>query len=274
MTWAKLDDRANEHRKQLAAGPEACWLWACGLMYANRQPKRDGFIPEQVLPMLYPFPAKQLPQLCAKLVKVGLWVKADGGYEVHQFAAWNKTREQVEGEREATRLRVAEHRRNKRGNGASNGVGNGVTDSVTDEDVPDPYLSAPLPSRPTTNPAGVAAVASVTEPIEDRSRAVPCPPDLWARLVSLGVHEELAEQLKVDVRSVVAELQAFTQTWVVGAYAGQSRPHWARKARQWVINQKKQGLLSAAPADSDDEEQGAPPEIRARAAALREGIGG
>ena len=80
MTWAKIDDRAHEHRKQLAAGPEACWLWVCGLMYANRQPARDGFIPASALRMLYPF--KSPKRLATKLVKAGLWTRTDGGYVI------------------------------------------------------------------------------------------------------------------------------------------------------------------------------------------------
>jgi len=113
MTWARLDDRANEHRKQLAAGPEACWLWACGLMYCNRQAARNGFIPEQALRILYPL--KSPSRLATKLVDVGLWERIDGGYQVHEFECWNKSKEQVEADRESTRNRVTAHRERKRG---------------------------------------------------------------------------------------------------------------------------------------------------------------
>lgn len=105
MTWAKLDDRANEHRKILAAGAEACWLWSCGLMYANRQRERDGFIPEPMIAMLYPFKAPK--KLAAKLVEVGLWEEAPGGYLIHEFTWWNQTKEQREAELEAGRQRAA-----------------------------------------------------------------------------------------------------------------------------------------------------------------------
>jgi len=113
MTWARLDDRANEHRKQLAAGPEACWLWACGLMYCNRQAARNGFIPEQALRILYPL--KSPSRLATKLVDVGLWERIDGGYQVHEFECWNKSKEHVEADRESTRNRVTAHRERKRG---------------------------------------------------------------------------------------------------------------------------------------------------------------
>lgn len=140
MSWAKLDDRANEHRKQLAAGPEACWLWACGLMYCNRQPARDGFIPAQVVAMLYP--AKKPQALAAKLVAVGLWEKVEGGFLVHDFGDWNKSREQVEAEREATRNRVASHRAKAQ----CNAVTESVTPPVSNALVPDHSYSTPTPT--------------------------------------------------------------------------------------------------------------------------------
>jgi hypothetical protein len=116
MSWAKIDDRANEHRKQLAAGPEACWLWACGLMYANRQPARDGFIPEAMLGMLFPF--KNPKKLAEKLVEAELWHRVTGGYQIHEFESWNQgARQTTDEERAKGRARAAksyEQRRAKK----------------------------------------------------------------------------------------------------------------------------------------------------------------
>ncbi len=105
MSWAKIDDHANEFHKQLAAGPEACWFWVCGLMFANRQRERDGFIPEAVISMLYP--VKSPKRLANKLIEVGLWDEAPGGYQIHNYHGWNPTPEQVEAERAAGRERAA-----------------------------------------------------------------------------------------------------------------------------------------------------------------------
>lgn len=105
MSWAKIDDRANEHHKLLDAGPEAAWMWTCGLMYANRQPKRDGRIPEAAILMLYPFKAPK--KLASKLVAVGLWERADGAYVIHNYHKWNPSPEQVEQARAAGRARAA-----------------------------------------------------------------------------------------------------------------------------------------------------------------------
>ena len=83
MSWVKLDDQARHHRKILAVGPTAAWLWACGLMYCNAQKARDGFIPNEAVQILYPIPTwkKEVP----KLVAQGLWEPVEGGYQVHDY---------------------------------------------------------------------------------------------------------------------------------------------------------------------------------------------
>ncbi len=106
MSWAKLDDKANEHVKQLRAGSEACWFWACGLMYANRQEERDGFVPDEALSILYG-PARNPKKLAATLVRVGLWELSNGGFRIHNYHQWNPTHEQIAEERAKGRTRAA-----------------------------------------------------------------------------------------------------------------------------------------------------------------------
>src|SRR3990167_6480333 len=93
MSWVKIDDGAPDHRKQLAAGSEACWLWVCGLAYCNRQPARDGFIPGVKVGLLYPF--RRAGALAKKLVEVGLWEEADGGYRVHDYHSYQPDQERA-----------------------------------------------------------------------------------------------------------------------------------------------------------------------------------
>lgn len=101
MSWVAIDDNAPEHRKQLAAGPAACWLWVCGIAYCNRQKARDGFIPEAKVAVLYPIPnAKREAE---RLVSAGLWKRVEGGYLVHDYHEYQPTAEQIEAMREAKR---------------------------------------------------------------------------------------------------------------------------------------------------------------------------
>jgi len=96
MAWLKIDDNAPHHRKMLAAGPSACWLWVCGIAYCQKH-KTDGFIPAEALPWLgVPQPQK----LSGQLSVAGLWHVEDGGWRVHDYLDWNdsavKRREKIE----------------------------------------------------------------------------------------------------------------------------------------------------------------------------------
>ncbi len=125
MTWVKLDDCANEHQKQVDAGAEACWLWACGLMYCNRQKNRTGFIPsEQVRGLYVRFSVRVAGNLAADLVRVGLWEKAEGGFLVHDYHVYQPGQELSAIRSEAGKkggVRSGETRRNKHGPPEANG---------------------------------------------------------------------------------------------------------------------------------------------------------
>jgi len=213
MSWAKIDDRANEHRKQVAAGADACWLWTCGLMYVNRQDARDGFIPDGVLGMLYPF--KSARKLAAKLVDVGLWDKVDDGYQVHNFEKWNKSREQIDDERAATRNRVAAHRAKKACNAVtppgSNGAGNDECNAVSTGSSASADSSA---SASAEDPDSLSGNASARDgaPKSAASRceatfASKCPDELEIT----PTIRDLCEKRGLDPADEIAKLQAWAR---------------------------------------------------------------
>lgn len=101
MAWVSIDDGAPEHRKQLAAGAQACWLWICGLAYCNRQKARDGFIPEAKVAALYPMEGAK--RWARRLCEVGLWEPVEGGFRVHDYHEYQPTAEQVSARVEARR---------------------------------------------------------------------------------------------------------------------------------------------------------------------------
>lgn len=93
MAWVRIEDAVTEHRKHLRAGPSACWLWICGIAYCQRQ-LSDGFIPEEAIPMLGVL--KGAKPLADRLVEVGLFDRAEGGYVVHDYHDYNDTREEAQ----------------------------------------------------------------------------------------------------------------------------------------------------------------------------------
>jgi hypothetical protein len=158
VTWVRVDDNAPLHPKLLEAGPEAAWLWVCGLAHCNRS-TTDGVIRKVFLPALFPAgcwsPAK-LKQLAERLVAVRLWIDEGDAYRVHQYEIQQEAamKEQVEARREYERSRKASRRAEKKtGTGGGSGPGHGpasVPDNVPDNrDVShDPGPSRPVPARP------------------------------------------------------------------------------------------------------------------------------
>jgi hypothetical protein len=179
MSWVKIDDGAPDHPKQLKAGAEACWLWVCGLAYCNRQTKRrDGFIPEEKVPALYP--VRGATRLAEKLVEVGLWERVTGGYLVHDYLEFQPTADLRSARAEAGRrggVRSGEARRTKTEPSAKQVASNTEAHALNPVPVPVPV---PLDSNESNQaaPVGVtpirsgASLVAVTEEYDAAARAV------------------------------------------------------------------------------------------------------
>jgi hypothetical protein len=158
VTWVRLADDFYDHPKVIAAGAPAGWLWACSLAYANRY-LTDGFIPSAVVRRLVD--ADDPQRLAARLVDCGLWERADGGYQIHDFAEYQPSSDAVRAERErnAERARTWRERQHSAGSttgttGGTTGARNGVSaDAPYPDPVPVPtpgpaVASPPLPPSP------------------------------------------------------------------------------------------------------------------------------
>lgn len=100
MAYIMIESSVRTHKKMLAAGPAASWLWCCGLGYCQ-DGLTDGHIPTSALDFL----GVRSPQkLAEKLVKVGLWESARDGWYVHDYTRHNKSAEQI---REIMQKRMA-----------------------------------------------------------------------------------------------------------------------------------------------------------------------
>lgn len=85
MPWIRLDDQFPDHPKVIEAGPLASWLYVCGIGYCNRL-LTDGFIPSGQVRKLAD--VDSAGELAARLVAVGLWDEAEGGYRVTDAIRW------------------------------------------------------------------------------------------------------------------------------------------------------------------------------------------
>lgn len=102
MSWVRLDDHFPTHPKVVAAGGDAAWLHVCALCYCAEH-LTDGLVPKRLLARLSD--RKQPTRLAQRLVDAGMWSDDGDDYRIHDYLTYNRSRVDVEAEREAARLR-------------------------------------------------------------------------------------------------------------------------------------------------------------------------
>ena len=109
MAWFKVDDNFYDHPKVDELSLEAVGIWLlCGTYSARHL--TDGFIPTR---RAYRMGADE--HVLEELTESGLWHEVEGGYQFHNWAEYQPTRDSVEESRKKERDRKREYRRNKRG---------------------------------------------------------------------------------------------------------------------------------------------------------------
>lgn len=136
MAWFKVDDALAMHVKAFAAGNAALGLWVRAGSWSMQQ-LTDGFIPQGVVAAL-----GGGWDDAAALINAGLWHQADGGYQFHDWAEYQPTREQVLAERAAATERKRRSRERSQSESRRDG---GQTVAVSPASP-----SRPVPTRPQT----------------------------------------------------------------------------------------------------------------------------
>lgn len=109
MPYLNLDDNFADHPKVDALSDGAFRLHVAGLLYASKH-LTDGYIPADRITRLVPH-HKRLNLV--ELMEVGLWLPAAVGYTIHDYLDWNRSRAQIETDRE--RIRKARSAAGKKG---------------------------------------------------------------------------------------------------------------------------------------------------------------
>jgi len=109
MTWVKLDDGFPEHPKAVGLSDAALACWVRGLCYASRN-LTDGGVPTPALRLV------GTRKAATELVAAGLWDETPDGWFVHDYGEHQRTRDEVETQREQNRerARVSRQRRSER----------------------------------------------------------------------------------------------------------------------------------------------------------------
>ena len=106
MVWFNVDDTLAFHQKTIRAGNGAMGLWVRAGSWCA-QTLSNGFVPTAIARSL------GTPGQAQKLCDSGLWQKLSTGYVFHEWELRNRTKSDIESEREANRVRKAEQRKRK-----------------------------------------------------------------------------------------------------------------------------------------------------------------
>ena len=111
MPWGRVDDQSYDHRKldKLPAKDRlpAIGLYWLSISWCNRH-LTDGFVPDERLVKLAELPRATTFRLRDRLVAAELFDRAQDGVRIHDYfeEGRNKSREQVEKERDEARQRM------------------------------------------------------------------------------------------------------------------------------------------------------------------------
>lgn len=156
-----LDDGWDNCTPVARAGNAAFGVYVrCGIWVARNL--TDGYIPGEIAT------AYGSPELARKLVDVGLWEIAEGGYVAVDYLALNPSAEKVKARRKADAERKAKwrdraHRQRTRDETRESGGSHGVTPDVT------PRSPAPPKGGGGARPASLGAARTPNEPTDWRT---------------------------------------------------------------------------------------------------------
>jgi hypothetical protein len=94
MAWVKLDDQLPHHPKFTKISPAACWMWICAVAYCQRH-LTDGVISHRSCTVLAPNLHRNRTRLVNSLVRAKLFLRAKGGYRIHDYLDHNPSRASV-----------------------------------------------------------------------------------------------------------------------------------------------------------------------------------
>jgi len=107
MTWIKIDDQFADHPKFVARSDTAIATWVRALAYASRY-LTDGIIPKAAQRLIGHDPAID------ELVDAGLFIDLGDAWEIHDYTDHQRSRAEVEADRNAATERARRYRERKR----------------------------------------------------------------------------------------------------------------------------------------------------------------
>jgi len=95
VAWARIDDNFFSHPKVRRAGKDAVIFYMAALCHSNCY-VTEGFIADDVLELIGIQSFQNDPKPSAdKLTECGLFIRVEGGYQIHDFLEYNYSRQQI-----------------------------------------------------------------------------------------------------------------------------------------------------------------------------------
>jgi hypothetical protein len=150
VPWFRVDDSFHDHPKVFDAPDCAVALWTRAGTWSARN-LTDGFVPATILTRFTSDP----DTAARELVHRGLWLRAKGGFQFHDWHEYQPTKEAVENERKMKAERQRRWREAKRRRSSRRPVDASRNASQD---------GAPPPPRPEGSGAGEPAPGNGTRP--------------------------------------------------------------------------------------------------------------
>lgn len=112
MTWVRFDDQFTIHRKVTGLSDAAYRLHTEAIFWCARN-LTDGFVPSEDVDVLAT--ARRPSKFVPELVRRGVWVEVDGGWQIHDYLEYQPSKEKVERERQQKADRQARWKANQQG---------------------------------------------------------------------------------------------------------------------------------------------------------------
>jgi hypothetical protein len=104
MTWANIDDGFPRHPKIFPLSDPAFRLHVSGICHASAY-RTDGNVPDDILNTLVP---RYRQKTLEELARHGLWLPGPDGWQIHDFLEWNRSRAEIEADKERKRKQRSE----------------------------------------------------------------------------------------------------------------------------------------------------------------------
>lgn len=221
MTWFYVDDSFHTHPKALAAGNAAVGLWTrCGSWVGRHL--TDGWVPSEIA-RLYGTKTE-----ARRLVDSALWERDTerGGYVMHDYLDWNKSKAEVEAKREvrarAGRLGGQQTAKHKASNRQANASG---LLEHTGEAKSNPVPSLPFPVEQQTS----SVVRSAAKPRSTTKKGTRIPEPF-------EISDEMKEWKRENCPDVQGwpETERFVDYWRGQPGAKGVKVDWVATWRNWM----------------------------------------